>query len=327
MSRIFSRCLITGITGSLGSYLAEYIHNKSKKLKILGFYRSDGYKKKLQIENKKIKLFKLDLKNFKSIKTRLSQIKPDLIFHLASDADVRKSFDFPIENAINNNLITVNLLEAVRKLKINPVIIICSTSEVYGNVSKKDMPIDETQKIAPINPYAATKAYQDLISQVYQKSFKLKIIITRMFSYTNARRDNLFQTSFARQIAMCEIGKLRFVRHGNLKSIRTFVDIKDACSAYWLAATKGRIGEIYNIGGKKAISVKQFLNTLKKIAKKNIKSKLDTKLLRPQDLILQIPNSKKFISHTGWSTKVDFKSSVKKLLEECREKVNKSFSN
>ena len=115
-----------------------------------------------------------------------------------------------MEHAYNNNIITVNLLEAIRRSEINPVVMICSTSEVYGSVSKKYMPINEKQKIAPINPYAVTKVYQDLISQVYQKSFGLNIIITRMFSYTNARRSNLFQSAFARQIVLCELNKKIF---------------------------------------------------------------------------------------------------------------------
>lgn len=323
MSRSFKKCLITGIAGSGGSYLAEYILKKSKKTKIYGFYRSIGYKNFLEKKYKnKIIFFKVDMTNYESVRNKIKYIKPDVIFHLASNADVRGSFDFPINHAYNNNLLTVNLLESVRKSNCNPIIMICSTSEVYGNVLKKDMPITENQKIAPINPYAVTKAYQDLIAQVYQKSFKQKIIITRMFSYTNARRLNLFQTSFANQIAKCEVGKLKYIKHGNLNSVRTFVDIDDAMSAYWLAATKGKIGEIYNIGGEKIISVKEFLNQLIKLTKKKIYTKLDKSLLRPQDVTLQIASSKKFISHTGWRRKISFEESVKKLLNECRQAIN-----
>ena len=271
MKKIFKRCLITGITGSGGSYLAEYIFKKNKKIKIFGFYRSQGYKKLLEQScEKKISFSKVDMTNYKSVKKLIDKIKPDMVFHLASNADVRGSFDIPIVHAKNNNIITVNLLEAIRRSNLDPKIMICSTSEVYGNVKKKFMPITEKQKIAPINPYAVTKVYQDLISQVYQKSFNLKIIITRMFSYTNARRANLFQTAFAKQIALCEKGKLKYLKHGNLKSVRTFVDIEDAMSAYWLAAVKGKTGEIYNIGGNKTVSVKQFLNELLKNSKKKL---------------------------------------------------------
>ena len=123
---------------------------------------------------------------------------------MASNADVRDSFDNPLKFADNNNSITLNLLESIRRLKLKTLIMICSTSEVYGAVTKKDIPIDENQPISPVNPYAATKAFQDIISQIYYKCYKLNIVITRMFSYTNARRMNLFQTSFANQIAMIE---------------------------------------------------------------------------------------------------------------------------
>ncbi len=316
--RIFKKCFITGVTGSGGSYLAEKISSISSNTKIFGSYRSKGFYELLKKNVESIKLFKLDLTNYKQTKKILSKIKPDVIFHFASNADVRGSFDKPIEFSENNNSITVNLLEAVRQLKINPIIIICSTSEVYGNVKKKDIPLKEIQRFNPANPYAATKAFQDLISQIYYKSFGMRIIITRMFSYTNARRVNLFQTAFANQIINIEQGKQKTLKHGNLNSIRTFIDIDDAMNAYWFAATKGRIGEVYNIGGNKIISVKNYLKELIKRSSKKIQTKVDKKLLRPNDVTLQIADTKKFMSHTGWKPKVEFSKSVDKLLKECR---------
>jgi len=158
-----------------------------------------------------------------------------------------------------------------------------------------------------------------LIAQVYFKSFNLNIIITRMFSYTNARRKNLFQTSFARQIVDIEKGRLKFLRHGNLKSVRTFVDIEDAMQAYWLAAKKGLIGQIYNIGGNQVISVREFLKVLVDMSKTSIKCVPDRKLFRPRDIGIQISNSNKFKKHTGWRPKIKFKKSVDKLLNYCRE--------
>ncbi len=324
MNRNFKKCLITGATGSGGSYLVEHLIKKDKNMKIFALYRSKGYLNllKKKCKNNNIYFIKIDLKNFSQLKKITKNIRPDLVFHMASNADVRGSFDDPIDCTSNNNLITVNLLEAIRQIKINPVVVICSTSEVYGSVTKKDIPISENQKISPINPYAVSKTFQDLLSQVYFKSFGLRIIITRMFSYINSRRNNLFQTAFANQIAKIEIGKLKKLKHGNLKSIRTFLDIDDAMEAYWLVARKGRIGEVYNIGGNKIISVKQFLKELIKLAKCKIKLSVDKNLLRPQDVTLQIPDYKKFSKHTGWIPKVTFKDSVKRLLNECRKEHN-----
>ena len=322
MNRKFKKILITGITGSGGSYLAEHILKKKIKSKIFGLYRSEKNLKKLdQSLVKKIITKKVDMNNYNKLKRIIKEINPDLIYHLATHAHVRESFDKPILTTSNNTLITVNLLESIRKLKINPLLIICSSSEVYGVVKKNEMPINEKQKIAPINPYAATKSFQDFISQIYQKSFNLKIIITRMFSYTNARNQKLFQTAFAKKVIQIEKGEIKKLKHGNLSSIRTILDKDDAMEAYWLTATKGHVGEVYNIGGSKTISVKNFLKELIKLSKKKIKTELDKNLLRPQDIKLQIVNSSKFKKHTGWKPLISFKESLQKLLNDCRNET------
>ena len=317
INRKFKKCLITGITGSGGSYLAEHILSKDDKIKIFGIYRSSGNRKLLK--NKRIKLFKGDLRNFKKTQKIIKKIKPNIIFHLASTANVRESFDLPKKTIENNNAITLNLLEIIRTNKINSLIIICSTSEVYGKVTKKDIPIKETKSINPVNPYSVSKAFQDLLSQIYFKTYGLKIIITRMFSYFNPRKNYLFQTAFAKQIADIEKGKKKILTHGNLNSVRNIIDITDAMEAYWLTAKSGRIGEIYNISGNKVISVGNYLKELKRLSKVKIKSKIDKKLLRPVDVTLQIADTKKFIRDTHWSPKISFKESVEKLLDECRK--------
>ena len=323
MARKFKKCFITGITGSGGSYLCETILKKDKKIKVFGTYRS---KKKLKnllnlIEknfHKRIIFIKLNLKNKKKLKAALKKIKPDLIFNLAFNADVRGSFDMPEEIMTNNYLLTVNLLESVRVLKLKSLIITCSSSEVYGNVKKNEIPIKENQAMRPISPYAVSKAFQDLISQVYCKSFGLNIIITRMFSYTNARRKNLFMSAFANQIVEIERGKKKERKPGNLDSVRCFQDIDDAMNAYWLTAKYGKIGEIYNIGGNKIVSVKGYLRELTKLSRKKIVLKLDPMLLRPQDILFQKPDVSRFKKDVKWKTKVGFRESVRKLLEDCR---------
>tara|TARA_Y100000590_G_scaffold447817_1_gene583610 strand:+ start:525 stop:1487 length:963 start_codon:yes stop_codon:yes gene_type:complete len=318
INRKFKKCLITGITGSGGSYLAEHILSKDKNIKIYGIYRSYGYKN-LFSKNKRVKIFKGDLTNQNRVQKIIQKIKPDLIFHLASSADVRKSFDIPYAFINNNINLTINLLESIRKLSLKPLIVVCSTSEVYGLVSKNEIPIKENQIMRPASPYAVSKSTQDLLAQIYHKNYGQKIVITRMFSYTNARRKDLFATSFANQISQIEKGKLKILKHGNLESVRTFVDISDAMEAYWLTAKKGKVGEIYNIGGKKTIKVKDFLKELIKNSNSKIITKLDKKLLRPTDVTLQIPNCKKFQKDTGWKLKIPFKKSVKKLLTDCRK--------
>lgn len=321
-NRNFKRCIITGITGSGGSYLADHIRKKNKKIKIYGTTRRKFNQINKPLTNK-YKITKLNLKNYLKLEEYLIKTKPDLIYHIASYADVRKSFFKPINVINNNNIITLNLLEAVRNINISPLIILCSSSEVYGNVKKKEQPIKEDTLMRPISPYAVSKCFQDLVSQVYQKSYGLKIIITRMFSYTNGRRYNLFQSSFAKQIVEIENNKRKILYHGNLKSFRSLIDIEDAMEAYWVAAKRGRIGEIYNIGGNKSISVGKVLDYLKSFSKSKILTKIDKNLIRIKDINIQVPSSNKFRKHTSWKPKISVKDSLKKLLmnERLKRKV------
>lgn len=316
------KILITGVGGSGGSYLAEHIFKKEKRTKIFGIYRSLGYVPFLKKKYKsKIIFFKCDLLNFRKLKKILKKLKPNIIFHLASNADVRKSFDDP-QKFNENNSLTLNILEAVRKVSPKTLVLICSSSEVYGSVEKKKQPIDESFPISPINPYAATKAYQDIISQVYQKAYNLKIIITRMFSYSNTRRDNLFQSAFAKQIVNLEKRKRNgILHHGNLKSVRTMLDVEDAMEAYRICALKGKIGEIYNIGGDYTISIYSYLKRMLKKSKIKIKLKKSKKLFRPSDVSFQIPNSTKFRKETGWRPKISLDESILKVLQDYRNSI------
>jgi len=321
-NRKFKRCFITGITGSAGSFLAEFILKKEPKMSIFGTFRNKNKLKYInKIKSKRLKLTKLNLLDYSKLKNFLLRSKPDLIYHFASDADVRKSFDLPRQVISNNNSITLNLLEAVRETNLKPLIIICSTPEVYGNVEDNNKAILETEKMSPQSPYAVSKCFQDLLSQVYFKSYKIDIIITRMFSYTNSRRFTLFQSAFAKQIIEIERNKIDYLKHGNLKSIRTFIDIEDAMNAYWLAAKKGKIGAIYNIGGNDTASVGDVLKTLISFSKKTILIKEDKKLLRPVDIHKQLPNSMKFRKDTKWKPKVRLSSSLKNLINDIRANI------
>ena len=314
ISRKFKSCLITGVSGSGGSYLAEFLLDK--KIKIFGSYRKKSRNLK-KIKNR-IRLIKCDLNNLNQTISLLKKTKPDVIFHLASNADVKLSFVKPREIILNNNNCTLNLLEAVRTSKINPLIQICSTSEVYGDVEKKHSPIEEKQPIQPINPYAVSKSFQDMLAQVYFKNYNLKIIITRMFTYINPRRFNLFASNWALQVAKIERGQQKVLNHGNLNSTRTVLNIKDAMNAYWLAAKKGKIGSIYNIGGKETIKLSKFLEILKSKSKVKFKSQVDQNLLRKKDILFQIPSSQKFIRETGWIPTVSLSRSIDSLLQDCR---------
>lgn len=319
-ARTFRTVLITGVAGSGGSYLAEYIEKNQPRVELHGLVRWHSTTSVSNLSGvKKITLHECDLTDASSVFSALEKVKPDAIFHLAAHANVKASFQTPLAVLANNISATANLLEGVRLLKLDPVIQICSTSEVYGQVDPKNVPIKEDCPYNPASPYAISKLAQDFLGQVYFRSYGMKVIIIRMFTYLNPRRGDLFATSFARQVAKIEKGLQKELLHGNLESVRTVLDVRDGMDAYWLALTKCRFGEAYNIGGTATMTVGEFLNVLKKLARCKIRSRLDPNLLRPNDVTLQIPDTTKFISETGWKPKYKFEDSVKFLLDYCRK--------
>ena len=261
--------LITGIAGSGGSYLAEHIINNCPGVSVHGIARwhSAGSHSNLAQIAGRATLHECDLQDFSAVFSVLRDVKPDAIFHIASHANVRASFINPLAVLQNNIMGTANLFEAVRLSGLDPWMQLCSTSEVYGQVFPNEVPITENQPIRASSPYAVSKVTQDLLGLTYFRSYRMKVIRTRMFAYLNPRRADLFATSFARQVARIEAGLQKELAHGNLDSVRTMIDVRDAMEAYWLAIQYCEPGEAYNIGGTTTISVGDFLEVLKKLAK------------------------------------------------------------
>ncbi len=318
-----NRALITGITGSGGSYLAEYIVHSHPAVEIhgIGRWHSTSTADNLSAVHSRVTVHECDLMDFSSVLATLEKTKPDAIFHLAAHANVRASFQTPLAVLTNNIIGTANLFEAVRAAKINPVFQLCSTSEVYGQVDPKDVPIREETPMRPSSPYAVSKVTQDLLGYTYFIAYRMPVIRTRMFAYLNPRRTDLFATSFARQVARIERGLQKELVHGNLDSVRTLIDVRDAMRAYWDAAIYCTPGEAYNIGGKTTMTVGQFLDMLKSLAKTPVPSRVDPALLRPADVTLQIPSTEKFENATGWKPQYSFEESVGFLLDHWRREV------
>jgi len=317
--------LITGITGSGGSYLAEHIVQNYPTIDIHGISRwhSTTNINNLESINSCVEIHECDLNDLPSVYRVINQVRPEVIFHLASHANVRSSFDIPISVLSNNVLGTANLLEAVRMTGIQPVIQICSTSEVYGQVEPSNVPIDENCPIRPVSPYAVSKATQDLLGRAYFASYGTHVIITRMFTYINPRRTDLFATSFAKQIAWIEHGLQNVIVHGNLDSVRTLIDVRDAMSAYWKAVVHCEPGETYNIGGVTTMTVGEVLEALISLSNSDISTREDTTLLRPADVTLQIPNTEKFRKVTGWLPQYEVEESLQYLIDYWRDRAQR----
>jgi GDPmannose 4,6-dehydratase/GDP-4-dehydro-6-deoxy-D-mannose reductase len=319
----FQRALITGITGSGGSYLAEYLVEHQPGLEVHGIARwhSTTAGRNLRWIQERAGVHECDLGDLSSVLAVLREVRPDVIFHLASHANVRASFRTPLSVLENNVMGTANLLEAIRTADIDPVLQLCSTSEVYGQVYPHEVPISEEQPLRPSSPYAVSKVAQDLLGLTYFRAYDMKIVRTRMFAYVNPRRADLFASAFARQVARIELGLQEELRHGNLESVRTLIDVRDAMEAYWLAVLHCEPGEVYNIGGATTVSVGDFLELLKEKARVPIPTRQDPALLRPADVTLQIPDVTKFEKATSWRPHYSIADSIEILLEHWRERA------
>jgi len=324
--------LITGITGMVGSHLADYLLEHTD-WKIFGMCRWRSPLDNIEhliprIERKdRIELLYGDLNDQVSLQHAVAAAKPDFVFHLAAQSYPQTSFTSPIETLETNILGTARLLEALRGgPKTDPVIHICASSEVFGRVPKEKLPINEECTFHPASPYAISKVGTDLVGRFYGEAYGMKTLTTRMFTHTGPRRGDVFaESSFAKQIAMIEAGLIPPVlKTGNLQSLRTWADVRDAVRAYHLLVTVNpQAGAYYNIGGTFTCSVGDMLQALISLSpmKDQIVVLTDPARLRPIDADLQVPDIRKFCDHTGWQPKISFQKTMGDLLEYWRQRV------
>lgn len=317
------RVLITGITGMVGSHLAEYILDNHPLVEVHGLIRWRSPLDNIRDVQSRITLHYAELRDLNSLLALLRKINPDWIFHLGAQSYVSTSFDAPADTVHTNVIGTTNLLDAIRITEISPKIHICSSSEVYGQVTEDEVPIRETNPFRPASPYAVSKVGEDMIALQYFLSYGIKTVRTRMFTHTGPRRGDVFaESAFAKQIAEIEAEIRRNpLKVGNLHSVRTISDVRDAVKAYWLLMEKCPPGEVYNIGGVQTMTVGDVLEMLKSMAWCKIEHEVDPVLLRPSDVTLQIPDISKFQRATGWKPEIPLETTLLDLLNYHRSRI------
>lgn len=327
------KALITGITGMVGSHLVDYLIENTN-WDIYGFIRwndrLDNLEHHFDRINKKNRIFLIngDLNDLSSVQYAIQESEPDYVFHLAAQSYPKTSFTAPLETLQTNIIGTANLLESIGNYgNDNIVVHVCASSEIFGKVPKDKLPIDEECSIHPASPYAISKVGTDLLGRYYAEAFDMKVMTTRMFTHTGPRRGDVFsESTFAKQIAMIEAGLQEpTIYVGNLDSLRTYADVRDAVEAYYLLVTKNPIGgEYYNIGGEYTCKIGDMLNYLiSQSTRDDITIEVDKDRLRPIDADLQVPNTEKFRNHTGWKPKYTFEETMNDLLEYWRNEISK----
>jgi GDP-4-dehydro-6-deoxy-D-mannose reductase len=321
------RALITGITGFAGSHLAEYLLAQQPDVEVWGLYRWRSRMDNLEASVRaRVHLVECDLRDTTSVHLALEQSRPDYVFHLAAQSFVPSSWRAPNETMVTNVVGQTNLFEAVRALGLDPAIQIACSSEEYGLVHPDEVPIREDNPLRPLSPYAVSKVAQDMMAYQYFQSYGLKTVRTRGFNHTGPRRGDVFVTSnFAKQLASIEAGLQEpVIRVGNLEAVRDFTDVRDMVRAYWLAVTKARPGEVYNVATGSGITIQAMLDKLLASSQAQVRVEPDPERMRPSDVVRLIGDSSKFRADTGWEPEVPFDTTLADLLDYWRQRVTRA---
>ncbi len=313
------RVLVTGVTGFAGSHLVDYLLIR-KDCEIFGIQRWRSRTENIEHFADRITILECDLRDASSTRDTLDQVRPDWIFHLAAQSFVPTSWIAPTESLTTNILGQVNIFEAIRRLGLKCRIQLACSSEEYGMVRPDEVPIQETNPLRPLSPYAVSKVAQDLLGYQYWMSWKVDCVRTRGFNHEGPRRGPVFVASdFAKQIADIEKGsKPPVLRVGNLDSQRDFTDVRDMVHAYWLALEKCEPGEVYNICSGVAWSIRKVLDHLLSLTAAKIEVKQDPARLRPSDVPVLLGDNSKFVKATGWQPTIPFEQTLRDMLEYWR---------
>jgi GDP-4-dehydro-6-deoxy-D-mannose reductase len=313
--------LITGISGFVGSHLADLLLEKG--FEVHGSIRWRSKRDNITHLGDKIQLHECDIKDSSSIRKTIFDTKPRYIYHLAAQSYVHTSWAAPGETLLTNIQGQLYVLETMRDIDWDCRCLVVGSSEEYGMVREDELPITEDNALRPLSPYGVSKVTQDLLAYQYHQSFGTDLVRTRAFNHTGPRRGEVFVTSnFAKQIAEIEIGKREpVIMVGNLEAQRDFTDVRDMVKAYLLAMEMGRSGEVYNICSGQAIRIRELLDRLLKLTDAKVEVKQDPARMRPSDVMVLQGSAEKFRKETGWEPEIPFGQTLCDLLDFWRERV------
>jgi len=317
------RVLITGATGFTGPYVAAEVARQNPSAKIFGLGFDPVTDDASDLFPEAFEAVQGDITDSDSVITALEAARPEIIFHLAAASSGAASWSQAAKFFEVNAIGTLKLLESVQELGLDPTTIVASSGEIYGGADDEEHPLTETAPYRPISPYASSKAAQDLIAHQFGEAYGTRVIRLRLFNQTGPRRPSHFvASSFARQIAQIELGLLSpTVKVGNLDARRDFIDVRDAARAYWEAVRHGVPGSAYNVCSGRSSSIKEILDTLVGLARRDVAIVTDPERMRPADIPLLVGDPSRFQNLTGWTPEIPLRQTLSDLLDWWREKV------
>jgi GDP-4-dehydro-6-deoxy-D-mannose reductase len=306
-----------------GSHLAEYLLKEEKQCQIYGAKRWRSSLANIAHLTDRLELIDADLLDPFAVINMINTVKPDFVFHLAAQSYVLDSWKNPRQTVSENIGKQLNLFEAIRYAKLDPIVQIACSSEQYGKVFPNELPITETNPFRPLSPYAVSKVGQDALGYQYFQSYGLKVIRTRAFNHEGPRRAEVFVSSdFAKQVAAIELGlKPPVLSVGNLEAKRDWSDVRDVVRAYWLSVVHCTPGEDYVIASGVSRSIRDLVDMLLSFTKVKIEIVVDEKRLRPSDVMVLCGDASKFKKATGWTPQYKFEQTMLDLLNYWRHQL------
>jgi GDP-4-dehydro-6-deoxy-D-mannose reductase len=260
-----------------------------------------------------------DITDANRIKALVREIRPDSVFHLAG-----LTYSAQLQGLLAVNVIgTQVLLESLAEAELNPFVMVAGSAAEYGRVSSSDLPIREEAALRPLSPYGLSKTTQDMLAFQYAMRLGLRVVRVRTFNLTGpGEPDTLVCSAFAKQIAEIEAGRREpFIETGNLKTVRDFIDVRDAAVAYALLADKAEGGEAYNVCSGKGTVIGEILSTLIGLSKISVRIKEREERRTPWDVPEQAGDCTKLRKATGWLPRIALEQSLAAMLEYWRMRI------
>ena len=302
------KALVTGSLGFVGKYLRAELETEG--------YDVTGLD--LQAGEKTVAVNLLDAA---AVLELLTALKPDVIFHLAGQADVGMSWKIPAKTFEINVIAAVNLMEAMRTACPQARLVIVGSSDQYGQLRDAGKSVTEETPVNPVSPYAISKIAQEQLGRAYARAYGMQICMTRSFNHGGAgQRPGFIIPDFARGIVQVERGEAETVSVGNLASRRDFTHVKDIVRAYRLIAEKGKSGEIYNVGSGETQSAQEILDRLIAMAKCPVPVRQDPARMRPSDTPIVCCDRSKLTRDTGWEPRLGIDDILRDTLAYYRDR-------
>ena len=314
------KALVTGISGFVGSHLAEYLLSHTD-WQVAGTVYGD--ESNIQAVCHQLELYPAELSKLSVVESVLDRARPDVIFHLAAMAATSRSWEDPAATLGINLAMQANVLQAVVNLDLDARIVVIGSSEEYGAVRPDQLPIDEDTPFRPMNPYAVSKVGQDMLGLQYYLSHKLDTVRVRPFNHIGPRQGLGFVASdFASQVARIEAGlQVPVMRVGNLQAERDFTDVRDVVRAYHLLAVHAEPGNVYNVGSGQSHSIQQVLDILLEQSRATIRVEQDPTRMRPSDVPRVVCDLGRIHECAGWEPQILFETSLCDVLDYWRAQV------